>query len=113
MSESIDKVEDALWIALRALETLKNERQKESTPRERLVQGKEITSAQCRAGRGLLFITGAQLASASGTTGTIVSRLENGIRVRDCSPFMDIRRAMEERGVVFYADGSLGLGEKK
>ncbi len=66
-----------------------------------------ITPAQCRAGRGLLNWTQAQLASRAHVSESTVRHFESGRHVPTHNNHKAIGRALEEGGVVFLHDSDV------
>lgn len=69
-----------------------------------------IAAAQCRAARALLEWTEVQLADAAGVDLTVIQRFE--ARFRRPSPDLQrqIRKALEDGGVIFIAENGGGAG---
>jgi hypothetical protein len=75
--------------------------------------GRMITSAQIRAARALLGITGVELAKRSGVSYATLQRAENaaGVPTMKTSNLFAITRALEQSGIVFIdADRDAGAG---
>ena len=71
-----------------------------------------IAAAQCRAARALLEWTEAQLAAAAGVDLEVIKHLEARFRRPTQSAQRQIRKALEEGGVVFIAENGGGVGAR-
>jgi hypothetical protein len=71
-----------------------------------------IAAAQCRAGRALLEWTEAQLAAAASVDLEVIKQLEARFRRPTASDQRQIRKALEEGGVVFIAENGGGVGAR-
>jgi transcriptional regulator with XRE-family HTH domain len=69
-----------------------------------------VTSAQCRAARGLLGWTQQKLAAAAGVGFVTVHQLEAGSSKPRRATLEVIRRAFEDAGVAFIDDNGGGPG---
>jgi transcriptional regulator with XRE-family HTH domain len=69
-----------------------------------------ITSAQCRAGRGLLAWSQQELADAAGVGVVTVHQLEAGISEPRRATLDAIRRAFEKAGIEFIDENGGGPG---
>ena len=67
----------------------------------------EITPAQCRAARGLLNISQAQLAELSGVSQRAITNFESESTKPMRANLMAIRMAFEKVGVRFTSDGCI------
>ncbi len=70
----------------------------------------DITSAQSRGARGLLGMTQAELASASGVSLRTITHFEAGERRPIPAILAAIRKALEDAGVEFSAENGGGPG---
>lgn len=69
-----------------------------------------MTPAQCRAARGLLAWTQAELAARAQVNGATVRGFENGTKAPQRASIAAMRRAMEDQRVVFdERDGMVGV----
>ncbi|MGO4840799.1 helix-turn-helix domain-containing protein [Rhizobiaceae sp. 2RAB30] len=64
-----------------------------------------LTPGQCRAARGLIGWSQAQLSDASKVSPATLANFETGKRVPIANNLAAIRAALEAAGVVFLADG--------
>ena len=64
-----------------------------------------ITAAQCRAARALLGWSQDQLAVASNVAKATIATFETGKRTPYERTLIDMRKALEEAGVMLMADG--------
>jgi transcriptional regulator with XRE-family HTH domain len=71
-----------------------------------------IAAAQCRAARALLEWTEAQLADAAHVDVEIVRHLEARFRRPSIDEQRQIRKALEDGGVVFIAENGGGVGAR-
>jgi transcriptional regulator with XRE-family HTH domain len=69
-----------------------------------------ITSAQCRAGRGLVGLSQAELAAAAGVGLSTVRDLETERRTVAVDSLAAIRAALESAGVVVIDENGGGAG---
>jgi transcriptional regulator with XRE-family HTH domain len=69
-----------------------------------------ITSAQCRAARGLIEMSQADLASAAVVTRGVIIDFENGSRVPQRANMDAIQHAFETAGVIFVEENGEGPG---
>jgi hypothetical protein len=69
-----------------------------------------IAAAQCRAARALLEWTDVQLAEAAGVALDAVKHLEARFRRPSPEQQRQIRKALEDGGVVFIAENGGGVG---
>jgi transcriptional regulator with XRE-family HTH domain len=69
-----------------------------------------MTSAQCRAARGLIGWSQDQLATASGVAKATIANFELGKREPYARTLDDIRAALESAGVEFIAENGGGAG---
>ena len=69
-----------------------------------------IAAAQCRAARALLEWTEAQLAEAARVDLEVIKHLEARFRRPTPNDQRQIRKALEEGGVVFIAENGGGVG---
>ena len=69
-----------------------------------------IAAAQCRAARALLEWTDGQLAEAAGVGPEVIQNLETRFRRPTPDEQSQIRRALEEGGVVFIGENGGGVG---
>jgi transcriptional regulator with XRE-family HTH domain len=69
-----------------------------------------ITSAQCRAGRGLLAWSQQELAGAAGVGVVTVHQLETGTSEPRRATLEVVRRAFENAGVEFIDENGGGAG---
>lgn len=66
-----------------------------------------LQPSQCRAARGMLGWSQEQLAGSAGVSRATVADFEREIRTPVPNNLAAIRRALEEAGVVFLADGEV------
>ena len=71
-----------------------------------------ITAAQCRAARGLVGLSQAALAAASGVSLRTITHFENGNRQPIPANLTAIRTALEQAGVIFIPGNGDGPGVK-
>jgi transcriptional regulator with XRE-family HTH domain len=71
-----------------------------------------IAAAQCRAARALLEWTDSQLAEAAGVDLEVVRQLEARFRRPSVGQQRQIRKALEDGGVVFIAENGGGVGAR-
>ena len=71
-----------------------------------------IAAAQCRAGRALLEWTEAQLAEAARVDPEVIKHLEARFRRPSPEDQRQIRKALEDGGVVFIAENGGGVGAR-
>ena len=71
-----------------------------------------IAAAQCRAGRALLEWTVAQLAEAARVDPEVIKHLEARFRRPTPEDQRQIRKALEDGGVVFIAENGGGVGAR-
>ena len=71
-----------------------------------------IAAAQCRAARALLEWTELQLAEAANVEIEIVKHLEARFRRPSADQQRQIRKALEDGGVVFIAENGGGVGAR-
>lgn len=69
-----------------------------------------LTAAQCLGARAMLGMTRAELAEAAKVSAATLADFEAGKREPYARTLADIRKALEERGVVFLADGEMVPG---
>jgi len=69
-----------------------------------------LTSAQCRAARGLLGWSQADLSAASKTATKTIADFERGARVPYPRTLGDVRGALENAGVIFIEQNGGGPG---
>jgi DNA-binding transcriptional regulator YiaG len=69
-----------------------------------------MTPAQCRAARGLLDWNQDELARAAGVSVVTVRNFERGKSIPQRASLEVMRRAIEERGVIFVAENGEGAG---
>lgn len=69
-----------------------------------------ITAAQCRAARALIEWSDVQLAEAASVDLRTVQQLEARFRRPSPQVQLDIRRVLEENGVVFISENGGGAG---
>ena len=69
-----------------------------------------LAAAQCRAARALLEWTDVQLAEAAAVDVEVIKELEAGFRRPTPDDQHQIRRALEEGGVVFIGENGGGVG---
>lgn len=70
------------------------------------VHNMRITAEQCRAGRGFLGWTGADLARASGVSPRAISAFERRVTTPHDRTLRDIEEAFRDAGVEFFSDQS-------
>ena len=75
-----------------------------------MLNKKLLTKEQCRAARGWLGLTQDELASVTGVVQKTIARFETGVVVPRDRTLMDLQRALEEMGIKFVFDGSVGVG---
>lgn len=109
----IDKLESLLWGAMKTLETIKIE-MVDYMGHETLADGELITGPQCRGGRNMIRMRNTDLADISNVGAATVSKFETSDRACNLKKEenLRLRSALEKGGVVFYADGSVGLKAK-
>src|SRR5690349_164000 len=71
-----------------------------------------IAAAQCRAARALLEWTQAQLAEAAHVDLEVIKQLEARFRRPTSNDQRQIRKALEDGGVVFIAENGGGVGAR-
>jgi transcriptional regulator with XRE-family HTH domain len=71
-----------------------------------------IAAAQCRAARALLEWTETQLAEAAGVELDVIRHLEARFRRPSIDEQRQIRKALEDGGVVFIAENGGGVGAR-
>ena len=71
-----------------------------------------IAAAQCRAARALLECTEAQLAQAARLDVEVIKLLEARFRRPTIEQQLQIRKALEDGGVVFIAENGGGVGAR-
>ena len=69
-----------------------------------------ISPEQCRAARGLLAWSQAQLAEASATATKTIADFERGAREPYARTLDDVKAALEKAGVEFIAENGGGAG---
>ena len=69
-----------------------------------------ITGPQCRAGRALVEITRAKLASRSGINESVIEKFERMIEEPASDAVSALEQALEELGAVFIAENGGGIG---
>lgn len=69
-----------------------------------------ITGSQCRAGRALVEISRAKLASRSGTDEAAIEHFERKIDLPEPSIIAALQIALEDLGAVFIPDNGGGIG---
>jgi hypothetical protein len=108
----IDKLENMLWGCMKLLETIKIE-MGDYAGHEELADGELITGSQCRGARNMILMRNSDLAELADIGTADLSKFET--RVRNSigeKGVLRIRKALESKGLVFYADGSVGVKEK-
>lgn len=71
-----------------------------------------IAAAQCRAARALLEWTDVQLAQAAGVELEVIRQLEARFRRPSADHQQQIRKALEDGGVIFIAENGGGVGAR-
>ena len=71
-----------------------------------------IAAAQCRAARALLEWTEVQLAEAASVDIEVIKRLEARFRRPSTDEQRQIRKALEDGGIVFIAENGGGVGAR-
>ena len=71
-----------------------------------------IAAAQCRAARALLEWTEVQLAEAAGVAIEVIQHLEARFRRPSADQQRQIRKALEDGGVIFIAENGGGVGAR-
>jgi len=71
-----------------------------------------LTKEQCRAARGWLGLTQDELSSVTRVAQKTIARFETGVVVPQDRTLVDLQRALEDMGIEFLFEGSLGIGIK-
>ena len=69
-----------------------------------------ITGSQCRAGRALVEVTRAKLASRSGVDETAIEQFERKVQEPEPEEISALKAALETLGAVFIEDNGGGIG---
>ncbi|MGA2568424.1 MAG: helix-turn-helix domain-containing protein [Pseudolabrys sp.] len=75
-----------------------------------MLNKKLLSKEQCRAARGWLGLTQDELSSVTGVAQKTIARFETGVVVPHDRTLMDLQRALEEMGIEFVFEGSVGVG---
>jgi predicted transcriptional regulator len=69
-----------------------------------------LNRKQCRAARGWLGLTQDELSSVTGVTQKTIARFETGVVAPQDRTLLDLQRALEEKGIEFVFEGTVGVG---
>jgi transcriptional regulator with XRE-family HTH domain len=72
----------------------------------------DITAAQCRGARGLLGMTQAELAAASGVSLRTITHFEANEKRPITAILVALRKALEDAGIEFIAENGGGPGAR-
>jgi predicted transcriptional regulator len=75
-----------------------------------MLNKKLLNREQCRAARGWLGLTQDELSSVTGVAQKTIARFETDVVVPQDRTLMDLQRALEEMGIEFVFEGSVGVG---
>lgn len=69
-----------------------------------------ITGSQCRAGRALVEVTRAKLATRSGVDETVIEQFERKLQRPEADAIAALEAALEALGAVFLPENGGGIG---